>query len=157
MSQRRLHRREPRPSPKFSDLSPPVDYPCRSSDPGPNYDPNRAPQHPYRHLRRLCSRAPPRATGSAAARTPLLPRPHDLHQTVHVNRAEVKPEKITVSSGSFAETPLRFAKMNPRSTLVDKIISKPPLVLLFRPLSFSIIEPVVQHLIFCALAPGSNL
>ena len=113
-------RRGPCSQPCSTSLGTLVHYPCRSGAPGPNHDPNRAPQHPYRHLRRLCSRAPPRATGSAAARTPLSPRPHDLHRTVRVNRAEVKPEKITVSSGSFAENPLLFAKMNPRSTPVEK-------------------------------------
>ena len=52
------HRRGPCSQPCSASLGTLVHYPCRSGAPGPNHDPNRAPQHPYRHLRRAPSRAP---------------------------------------------------------------------------------------------------
>ena len=75
---------------------------------------------------------------SAAARAPSRQRPFDPRSAVPICSAAVNRIQITVSSGGLVENPLIFAKM----------ISKPPLVLLFKPLTLFEIEPGVLEVSF---------
>ena len=105
-------------------LQRPIECPSGLHVPRLAPEPNRSSNNPLEHwdgflwqaaVTRLAAGAV-----SAAARAPNRQWPFDPRSAVPICSATVNKIQITVSSGGFAENPLLFAKMNPRSTPVEK-------------------------------------